>query len=183
MSTDPQDNVGQGFTISIIPHQPSDTHITLYIEIRLASLRLNPESFSPFYMRELTFSRLQWKERLSHPGVTTLYIADPEPIANDGDDKGSLIKSLAGSKHNSKPWIGTLTILSPAFLTSTIGIADTPKAVNLFNTGEVELWHLSGMWVRPEWRRKGVGKVLIQRALEVVKSSQSKYALGGQGYS
>lgn len=166
-------------TISTIPQPPSESHITLYTEIRVASLCTNPESFHPFYLRELTFSRSKWRERLSLPGVTTLYVAESdEPTENGGDESESLVElstPLAESKRKSKPWVGTLTVLSPDFLTSTIGMADTPEVVTRLNSGEINLWHLAGMWVRPEWRGRGVGKVLMQKALEVVKSSQSKW--------
>lgn len=151
-------------TISTIPQPPSESHITLYTEIRVASLCTNPESFHPSYLRELTFSRSKWRERLSLPGVTTLYVAESnEIIANGGNE--------------SNPWVGTLTVLSPDFLTSTIGMAESPKPVTRLNHGEIDIWHLAGMWVRPEWRGRGVGKILMQKALEVVRSSQRKCAV------
>jgi len=64
--------------------------------------------------------------------------------------------------------MGTLKVLSPEMLSSLPGnFGYPPDIADAENAGEAEVWVLVAMWVRPTSRGRGVGRDLVEKALEV----------------
>jgi len=82
------------------------------------------------------------------------------------------------------PWVAILTLLSPSFITSsfysTAGASGTSSSVDLPWPQSLSLtedvWILVGMWVRPEYRRRGVARKLLLQALDEVVTQSAKDA-------
>ena len=184
-------------TISTIPKPSPDIYVTLYSDIRLTALRTNPESFGSSYARESAFSRTTWRERVDQQGVITIYAShDSESTSlaqdrtvrsieaeyNDGSSPYSLLPADAAEN----PWVGILTLLSPRFLTSfhsntTGGTESSSSSGNLPWPQSLsfteDIWILVGMWVRPEYRRRGLAKKLLLQALDEVVTQTVKDAV------
>jgi GNAT superfamily N-acetyltransferase len=140
----------ESITIYEIPNPAPEEDVTNYTEIRLSSLSSNPETFGSTYGAESAFTRDQWVSRVNTSGRKTL-------IAIDN------LKGL---------WIGTFSVLSPEMLAPIGGPKRTsypPEISTAEERGELDVFILIGMWVRPDYRRRGVGRMLVQRALEAVR--------------
>ena len=96
-------------------------------------------------------------------------------------NEGSFTHSLPPDVEN--PWVAILTLLSPSFITSsfystagggTSSSADLPWPQSLSLTEDI--WILVGMWVRPEYRRRGVARKLVLQALDEVVTQSAKDA-------
>ncbi|KDR66316.1 hypothetical protein GALMADRAFT_259590 [Galerina marginata CBS 339.88] len=140
-----------------IPVPASEEHITLYTRIRLRGLSTNPETFGSTYARESAFTREIWTTRLNTTGRTTL-------AAKLEDDEGH------------EDWVGTLSILAPEMLS---GIPQEPaypaEIAEAEKVGRADVYMLVGMWVHPDYRGKGIGRQLVERALETVKLIPPKF--------
>ncbi|KAF8960468.1 hypothetical protein BDZ97DRAFT_1629645, partial [Flammula alnicola] len=135
----------------------SDEHITKYSQIRLSTLFTNPEAFGSTYSNECLFTREQWHDRVNTRGRTTLFAATSSSDGTANED-----------------WIGTLSILSPEMLDNIPPHIPYPlRIADALESGTVDVYMLVGMWVHPEHRRKGVGGMLVRRALDVVRNSSS----------
>jgi len=67
-------------------------------------------------------------------------------------------------------WIGTLSLLGPEML---YGVPFPPKIAEAELDRDAEIYMLVGMWVDPEFRRKGVGRQLVEYALQVVRNNDT----------
>ena len=90
--------------------------------------------------------------------------------------------SDAHMSQTSLPWLATLTLLSPSFLNLILppsSVSITPKTASLSNPTwpltllgpEIDIWLIVGLWVRPEWRRRGIGQKMVQQAVHFVINS------------
>lgn len=149
------------YIIRPIPKPVSEEYLTQYIRIRLAALKTNPESFGSTFAGESAFPRLQWSARVNHPARTTFFAATAPctiPDASLGD---------TGSYHDEdgqeSKWVGTISLLGPDMLR---GVTFPSKIAEDRNA---EIYMLTGMWVDPEFRKKGVGRQLVEHALRAVR--------------
>ena len=155
--------------IHAIPNPASEEDIAQYIEIRLSSLLTNPEAFGSSYKRESAFTLDQWHGRVNSVGGITLVASDPissVPTTSFPDE-------LPVRMPQETNWMGTLKVLSPEMLSSLPGnFGYPPDIADAENAGEAEVWVLVAMWVRPTCHGRGVGRDLVEKALEVVRDSK-----------
>jgi len=148
-------------TIFSIPKPVSEDHITQYIRIRLAALKTDPEAFGSTHTVETAFSREQWRGRVNNPARTTLFATTaPSAIADASNEID------AGSHHDDheSKWVGTLSVLGPEMLR---GVLAFPPRIEA--RGDAEIYMLTGMWVHPDFRKKGVGRRMVEHASQVVR--------------
>ncbi|PPQ68550.1 hypothetical protein CVT26_003359 [Gymnopilus dilepis] len=141
-------------TVFVVPTPASPEHTSAYRNIRLKGLRLNPEAFGSTYARESAFLPEAWPARLNHPGRTTL------GAAKAGDEVGG-------------EWIGTCSIIAPEMMRPENREEYPRRLKEAEDRGEAEVYMLVGMWVDVDFRQLGVGRALIRRALETVRSGTS----------
>jgi GNAT superfamily N-acetyltransferase len=151
------------YTICPIPKPISEEHLTQYTHIRLAALKANPEAFGSTFARESAFPHLQWRARVNNPARITFFATTAPstiPVASLGD---------TGSYHDEddqeSKWVGTLSLLGPDMLR---GVAFPPKIAEAMDR-DAEIYMLTGMWVDPEFRKKGVGRQLVEHALRAAR--------------
>ena len=145
-------------TISSIPKPVSEDHITRYIRLRLAALKTNPEAFGSTFAADSTLSREQWCGRINKPRTTFFATSVSSAIADISLERD------AGSHLGSK-WIGTLSLLEPELVHD----LPFPSKIAEAKDGGAEIYMLVGMWVDPEFRKKGVGGQLVEHALQAVR--------------
>jgi GNAT superfamily N-acetyltransferase len=150
-------------TIRPIPKPVSEEYITHYIRIRLAALKTDPQAFGSTFAGESAFSREQWCARVDNPARTTFFATSAPSTMPNASER------VTGSYHDQdlheSKWIGTLSLLGPDMLR---GIPFPPKIAEA-EDGDPQIYMLIGMWVDPEFRKKGVGKQLVERALRTVR--------------
>ena len=155
--------------IHVLPNPASEEDIARYIEIRLSSLLTNPEAFGSSYKRESAFTLDQWHGRVNSVGGITLVVSDP----GSSVPTTSFPDELPMKMPQETNWMGTLKVLSPEMLSSLPGnFGYPPDIADAENAGEAEVWILVAMWVRPTCRVRGVGRDLVEKALEVVRNSK-----------
>jgi len=104
----------------------------------------------PPYEREIAFTEDQWRQRLDGHNKVTFVAAIP-----DSDDE---------------PWVGTMSIVAPSEITF-----DYLAPVRNMDIGKDSyIYTLFGMWVRPEHRKRGLGKRLIEEGLEWIRKDNVK---------
>ena len=155
--------------------------------------RLEQEGVSTFYARRDEVG--EFNERLG-PGDQRLCHHCFAPVSMSGTIWAPKIHTLdlssyvaaegrgsdAHMSQTSLPWLATLTLLSPSFLNlflSSSCVSITPKTASLSNPTwpltllgpEIDIWLIVGLWVRPEWRRKGIGQKIVQQAVRFVINS------------
>ena len=139
------------YTICPISKPVSEEHLTQYIRIRLGALKANPEAFGSTFARESAFPRLQWRARVDNPARTTFFAAIAPSTIPDA------------SHGQESKWVGTLSLLGPDMLRD---VTFPPKVAE---DRDAEIYMLTGMWVDPEFRKKGVGRQLVEHALRTVR--------------
>jgi GNAT superfamily N-acetyltransferase len=149
------------YTICPIPKPVSEEHLIQYTRIRLAALKANPEAFGSTYTDESAFPCLQWRVRINNPARTTFFAATAPSTIPD-----SLLGDTAGPYHDGddqeSKWVGTLSLLGPDMLR---GVTFPSKIAE----ADAEIYMLTGMWVVPEFRKKGVGRQLVEHALRALR--------------
>ena len=173
------------FTIESIPRPPFllPSHISAYKHIRLLSLQLDPQAFGSTYARESSFGEDVWEGRVGASGRVTFYASCGSSSAKDeggrGDEGDEGLKEAERKKGEERlekreEWLGTASILHPSYiLPSNLPILPS----DLISKGVVpheDVYLLVGMWVRPEWRRRGVGRDLVRRALRHVDQTEGE---------
>ncbi|KAF9479889.1 hypothetical protein BDN70DRAFT_775065, partial [Pholiota conissans] len=152
-------------TIYRISTPASDVDVEKYTRIRLDALRTNPEAFSSTYARDVHLTHEDWRGRVNTPGRTTLA----------AHRKGASIDAIGDEEE----WIGTLSVLHPMMLHEKRGdLPSLPHLAAAVKEGNVERFLLVGMWVHPSVRGMGVGGMLIENAVDVVRESPSEHSDG-----
>lgn len=76
-------------------------------------------------------------------------------------------------------WIGTLSILSPKRLLQ--APRDKPLPLHIMDAeemGHIEVYMIIGVWVHPEQRRRGIGRLMVERALEIIRADPWVHSAG-----
>ena len=159
--------MAHNITICAIPKPVSEDHVTRYTHLRLAALKTNPEAFGSTFAGESAFSREQWSQRVNNPARTTFFAACAPSAIGDA----SLERDALGSYHHESNWIGTLSLLGPEMLRN---VPFPAKIAEVELDKDAEIYMLTGMWVDPEFRKKGVGRQLIEQAVKSIDGSQDR---------
>jgi len=159
--------MAHNISICSIPKPVSEDHVTRYAHLRLAALKTNPEAFGSTFAGESAFSREQWCQRVDNPARTTFFATCAPSATADA----SLERDALGSYRNESNWIGTLSLLGPEML---CGVPFPAKIAEVELDGDTEIYMLTGMWVDPEFRKKGVGRQLIEQAVKHMEGGQDR---------
>ncbi|KIK69903.1 hypothetical protein GYMLUDRAFT_53040 [Collybiopsis luxurians FD-317 M1] len=143
----------ESYSINPIPYPPRRDHVTKYAALRLLALTTNPECFSSTAERESAFSFEQWRERIDNTDRVTFIAASAVNVSAVDDDRAT--------------WVGIVTLLTPEFLKKES--ENLPADYRKFAMWSDASHILVSMWVHPEHRRRGVGKVLIDAAMKWVE--------------
>jgi ribosomal protein S18 acetylase RimI-like enzyme len=146
-----------------------------YKELRLQSLKSDPESFSSTFADESRQPVNFWTDRMLRPGARHLlavelsnYSSAPSVI----DEPQTVLES---------EWVGMLVLLGP----NSIASNDSPPGKTFRgplveeNTDEnretvTSAYHMAGFYVAPEHRGHGIGGALVQTAMEVIANDCEK---------
>ncbi|KAL2817597.1 hypothetical protein BJX63DRAFT_419546 [Aspergillus granulosus] len=162
---------------------------TKYKALRLYSLTTDPDAFSSTLSRETSFTDEIWTRRLLNPLSTSLIALSSEPSdLHDEISARSNLPALSG-----REWVGQVTLLGPVVLPNGtreeitevvtperpwevfhgLDFVKAAKAVPAIQRGSRVVYLLAGMYVRPEARGVGYGKILVERALASVQGACS----------
>lgn len=131
-----------------IPSPASPDDVARYSQIRLSSLKTDPEAFSSTFEEAAQYTQHQWSERVNTDGRTTLI------ATRDVDEE----------------WLGTLSVLHPRMLRPMTNVFPRiPRVDDAVARNEIDRYLLVGMWVHPSARKTGVGRRLIKAALDIIK--------------
>ena len=153
------------YTICPIPKPVSEEHITQYIRIRLAALKTNPKAFGSTFAGESAFSRLQWCARVDNPARTTFFAATAPPSTPNASLGETVTSPYHDEDDQGSKWVGTLSLLGPDMLHR----VPFPPEIAEAEHRDADIYMLTGMWVDPEFRKKGVGRQLVEHALRAVR--------------
>ncbi|KAF8160636.1 hypothetical protein B0H34DRAFT_795525 [Crassisporium funariophilum] len=156
--------------VFVIPSPASDDDIHSYKQIRLATLKTNPEAFGSKYEDQLAFTHEDWRARIDANARTTLF-ATAGPTTQSAASLAEVDSDL-GIIQNDGIWIGTLSVIAQVTLDAVpSGHPLPPRIIEATSNGDLDIYMLVGMWVHPDFRRRGVGRRLIQKALELLKNA------------
>jgi len=163
------------FTIVTMPtHYKDDAllqrSVNKYRELRLQSLKSNPESFSSTFANESGRPVDFWTNRMLRPGARHLLaveLSNYSSAPSVADEPQTVLES---------EWVGMLVLLGPNSVASNDGPSGkTPLRGRLVedNTDQnteiaVSAYHMAGFYVAPEHRGHGIGGALVRTAMEVV---------------
>lgn len=156
----PRDNLGPD-TIPVL--------IDRYKSLRLEGLRVDPSAFGSNYEREIKFTHDDWLRRLTNPLVRTFVSLDFLSDAHSG----SISASPGSDVLLGNEWLGMVSLAGPKILPTAAshplepfrssGITDPPDLTSI--QGQHVVYILVGMFVRPEHRRRGRGRRLVEAAM------------------
>ena len=149
--------------------------IDKYRELRLRSLKSDPESFSSTFASESGRPVNFWMNRMLRPGARHLLaveLSNHSSAPSVANEPQAVLES---------EWVGMLVLLGPNFIASN----DSPPGKTLHgqlvedNTDEnretvASAYHMAGFYVAPEHRRHGIGGDLVQNAMEVIANDCEK---------
>jgi GNAT superfamily N-acetyltransferase len=160
--------------------------VARYKAIRLHALTTDPDAFSSTLARETAFTGEVWASRILNPLATSLVAVRrvPEDLEDEISPPDSDTQELAA-----REWMGQVTLLGPVFHSTPsndrgkvnagrpwvvfdgIDFHEAADAVPRIRRGSRVVYILAAMYVRPEARGAGYGKMLVERALGSVKES------------
>ncbi|KAJ3805864.1 hypothetical protein F5876DRAFT_51097 [Lentinula aff. lateritia] len=145
------------YTYSVVPIPFSplpQSHVDKHASLRLLALRTNPECFSSTLDDERRLSPEQWRGRI------------------DTEDRVTFI-AVASEILKYTPFDAPL---DPTFSSSSSSFADISDSPTLLDddTAKWPAHVLVSMWVHPEHRHKGLGRLLISQAVDWVKNRVEK---------
>lgn len=126
--------------------------------VRLSIIK-NSDTFNAFLTRGTNFELNSHISGLDPTG-RTMIIAISANV--DAPDDGS-------SESEDGDWIGTLSVLSPRKLAQDPRDKPLPPHVMvMFSSGKLKLYMIIGVWVHAEHRRRGIGRLMVEYALEMI---------------
>ncbi|KAL2839864.1 hypothetical protein BJX68DRAFT_247292 [Aspergillus pseudodeflectus] len=159
--------------------------VARYKALRLHGLTTDPDAFGSTLARETAFTDEVWESRIRNPLSTSFIAIRKEPGNSEHENASRSDIPELGARE----WVGQVTLLGPVVDSSPSGDvarAKTDKpweafdgidfqqaadAVPRIRRGSRVVYVLVGMYVRPEVRGAGYGRMLVERALESVKES------------
>ncbi|KAJ4482843.1 hypothetical protein C8J55DRAFT_427233 [Lentinula edodes] len=155
------------YTYSVVPIPFSplpQSHVDKHASLRLLALETNPECFSSTLEDERRLSPEQWRGRIDTEDRVTFIAASSFA---DTSDSSTLLDD------DTAKWVGLVTVLTPEFLQERW--VDLPRKFRKFAMRSGKPAHvLVSMWVHPEHRHKGLGRLLISQAVDWVKNRVEK---------
>jgi ribosomal protein S18 acetylase RimI-like enzyme len=136
-----------------------------YRESRLRALRADPETFASNYEQEEAYPMEAWTARIENKHVKTFVLVEKHTGHED-------IEKLLD-----QPWLGSVILLGPK-VKGAPEVSATEPPWNAFIPPHVPSdgqegvyalpileYHIVGMFVLPDARRRGLGKKLVQNAI------------------
>lgn len=160
------------WTISQVSRPASGLDIARYRHNRLLSLQSDRQYFGSNYEREAAFTAEDWRDRLDSPGKATFVASIATPGSDDhstGVYPGRTNEATTAKEGDQvEGWVGMATVLGPA------AVANIPVYANAGSlleegTGHRSVYIIVGVWVKSEWRRRGIGMELMREALSWVR--------------
>lgn len=163
------------------PHLPTLT--TKYKNLRLTALKTAPTSFSSTYAHESQFSDETWTSRVLNPrGQTFIAVRRPSEHASTGLDAHDEMQRLLHYE-----WVGQLTLIGPDVLSEEekgepwmvfLGGRDQSSTSDEGEAGVEGGKHaayiLVGMFVLSAFQGLGIGRRLIEAAMERVERDRAE---------
>ncbi|KAF9050029.1 hypothetical protein BJ165DRAFT_1525321 [Panaeolus papilionaceus] len=162
----------ESFTISELPPNATRAQINDYKRIRLSGLYTNPEAFGSTYARECMFTPETWFDRVNGQARRIIFATPTHLDISKTRNKPTYPGWNSSDEETSnEPWMGTICILWPEMIKAIPPVDPyPPELASREEKDEVEVYMIVGMWVHPDSRRMGVGKALVERAIQVVYS-------------
>ncbi|KAL2423419.1 hypothetical protein ABEF95_008480 [Exophiala dermatitidis] len=145
------------FSIVTLP-TPAPDHNTLLEyssrlkELRLKSLRQDPDSFISNYASESQQPQEFWLDRLSESGVTHLVVVRRDPGTAKLDNDSNLLDGQ---------WVGFAVLLTPDRDASEDIDHDPPE------------YNLMALYIDSDFRGQGLGKRLVQASVDTIRSHRA----------
>ncbi|CEL09806.1 hypothetical protein ASPCAL12935 [Aspergillus calidoustus] len=164
--------------------------VARYKALRLHGLTTDPDAFSSTLARETAFTDEVWESRIRNPLNTSFIAIRKEP--GNSEHENAARSDIA--ELSTREWVGQVTLLGPVVDSTPSGDVaggKTDKPWEAFNAidfqqaadavprirrGSRVVYVLVGMYVRPEVRGAGYGRMLVERAMEAVKESCARGA-------
>ena len=163
------------FTVVTMPTHYKDNallqrSVNKYRELRLRSLKSDPDLFSSTFANESGRPVNFWTNRMLRPGARHLLAVESSNYSSTSsvaDEPQALVEN---------EWVGMLVLLGP----SSVASNDSPLEKTLLrgrlvedNTDEkkeivASAYHMAGFYVAPEHRGHGIGGALVRTAMEVI---------------
>ncbi|EHY55496.1 hypothetical protein HRR83_008926 [Exophiala dermatitidis] len=145
------------FSIVTLP-TPAPDHNTLLEyssrlkELRLKSLKQDPDSFISNYASECDKPQEFWLDRLSESGVTHLVVVRRDPNATKLGNDSSLLDGQ---------WVGFAVLTTPDGDPSEDIAHDPPE------------YNLMALYIDSDFRGQGLGKRLVQASIDTIRSHRA----------
>ncbi|KAH6912654.1 hypothetical protein BKA70DRAFT_1559139 [Coprinopsis sp. MPI-PUGE-AT-0042] len=160
----------ESFANAMAKDRAAQKMLRAYASLRLMSLQQDPEAFCSTHAREAAFTDEQWAERLwDAQGDKATFIATA----------GRRIHApgrLPEPKEGIQEWVGCITILGPGAIKT---ISGHPYPSFSHKTGApiagASHYLIVAMWVRGNYRRQRVGKMLVSAALDWAKTHEGDH--------
>ena len=169
----------KGFNhIRLLPHQNPDQQETVqtvlkYKDLRLRALQDASEAFSAKLEDEIDFPYEKWLGRVENPAATTLLATqrDDSLPAEESDDWVGMIVIIRQEPRESRSPQASQGDMSEqtelAAIKESASNASTNDPVQVSHEGPT--YHLNGLFVLPSARGRGLGKQVVEEAIEVIK--------------
>ncbi|KAI0640555.1 hypothetical protein C8Q79DRAFT_1015086 [Trametes meyenii] len=130
----------------------SDVDIKRYRELRLTSLRTDPDHFLSTYDQEEKYTEETWRGLLDGGGKATFVVRTSSGVGDGQDDQ----KRGDDKADDEESFVGSIVVVAGRVLTGVPIPAAANKDTDYF---------LVALWVSPKHRRKGLARRLVDISL------------------
>ncbi|KAI0666147.1 acyl-CoA N-acyltransferase [Trametes maxima] len=130
----------------------SDADIKRYREIRLTSLRTDPDHFLSTYDQEERYTEETWRRLLDGEGKAAFVVRTASGVGDGRDTQ----KRGDNQADEGESFVGSIVVVAGRVLTG----VPIPAAANKDRD-----YFLVALWVSPEHRRKGLARRLVDTSL------------------